>query len=432
MKYSATQALSSRLSYISIFAQSLLDANLCLMHLLLSFAFPTVFFASFIWIAVLKLLLFSVFQMRLIINIYQARLVFCGLRLVEELCCHSFHTVLFFRCRFSQELAAEGWQGLRRRLIVLHVRFYGAVLVVLLVSITFYTQPVVAVLAMYSFWVPQIAHSAYYGTKSAFHPVYLLGISVTRCFIPLYILGCPNNFLVLLAVYTNPHYLAGMADAVAHPHTLQSLSVASFGACWVLVLWTAAQVGVLLLQGSLGPRFFVPKHWLPSKYDYHRPIPEHLRAAAESPAPTAAVVRSASPGAAAGGIEMTGIRSRTAFSTAGNSPQGAGRTVGSYAARLQALLGFQNADDATSASAGTGGELGEEDGEDAETGRLLGDRHHDHEHHPSGSAGAATAGDRSRSSELECVICYNPIAQGSFDYMVSDKTLSVPLWLPLQ
>lgn len=73
MKYSSTQALASRLSYLSIFAQSLLDANLCLMHLLLSFAFPSVFFASFIWISILKLLQFSVFHMRLIINIYQAR-----------------------------------------------------------------------------------------------------------------------------------------------------------------------------------------------------------------------------------------------------------------------------------------------------------------------------------------------------------------------
>lgn len=73
MKRSDTQALVSRISIVSVFAQSLLDANLCMAHLLLSFAFPTLFFASFIWIAVLKLLLFSVFQMRLLINIYQAR-----------------------------------------------------------------------------------------------------------------------------------------------------------------------------------------------------------------------------------------------------------------------------------------------------------------------------------------------------------------------
>jgi hypothetical protein len=73
LKHANTQAMVSRISIMSVFAQSLLDANLCMVHLLLSFAFPTIFFAAFIWIAVLKLLLFSVFQMRMIISIYQAR-----------------------------------------------------------------------------------------------------------------------------------------------------------------------------------------------------------------------------------------------------------------------------------------------------------------------------------------------------------------------
>lgn len=43
-------------------------------------------------------------------------------------------------CRYSQELSSEGWQGLRTRLISLHARFYGAVLLILLVSITFYSR----------------------------------------------------------------------------------------------------------------------------------------------------------------------------------------------------------------------------------------------------------------------------------------------------
>ena len=42
--------------------------------------------------------------------------------------------------RHSQELATEGWQGFRRRLISLHVRFYGVVFVVLMLSFTFYTR----------------------------------------------------------------------------------------------------------------------------------------------------------------------------------------------------------------------------------------------------------------------------------------------------
>jgi hypothetical protein len=52
------------------------------------------------WVSVLKLLLFGIFEMRTVINIYQAR--------------------------FAQDLATEGWTGLRRRLATVHLRFYGA------------------------------------------------------------------------------------------------------------------------------------------------------------------------------------------------------------------------------------------------------------------------------------------------------------------
>jgi hypothetical protein len=33
------------------------------------------------------------------------------------------------------------------------------------------------------------------------------------------------------------------------------------------------QVGALQLQDRLGSRFFIPKRFLPPKYDYHRPLP---------------------------------------------------------------------------------------------------------------------------------------------------------------
>jgi hypothetical protein len=42
--------------------------------------------------------------------------------------------------------------------------------------------------------------------------------------------------------------------------------------CALLVLWTAAQVGVVLLQDVLGPRFFIPRALQPKKYDYRRQI----------------------------------------------------------------------------------------------------------------------------------------------------------------
>jgi hypothetical protein len=40
-----------------------------------------------------------------------------------------------------------------------------------------------------------VVYSAYTGTRHAYHPLYLIGVSLTQMFIPLYILGCPNNFI---------------------------------------------------------------------------------------------------------------------------------------------------------------------------------------------------------------------------------------------
>jgi hypothetical protein len=106
MKHISTQALASRISLITILAQSMLDAVICMGHLLLGAALPDIFFTSFIWIAVIKLLLFSVFQMKIAINIYQAH--------------------------YAQELINEGWRGFRTRIINMHLRFYGILLFVLM------------------------------------------------------------------------------------------------------------------------------------------------------------------------------------------------------------------------------------------------------------------------------------------------------------
>jgi hypothetical protein len=53
--------------------QSLLDAALCIGHLLMSVAIPSIFFYYFMWIAILKIVIYSVLEMRMIIGIYRAR-----------------------------------------------------------------------------------------------------------------------------------------------------------------------------------------------------------------------------------------------------------------------------------------------------------------------------------------------------------------------
>jgi hypothetical protein len=245
LRFSQTQAASAKISILCICGQAMLDACLCIAHLILSAALPNTFFGHFMWIAILKLLLFGVFEMRTVVTIYQAR--------------------------FSNEIASEGWDGLRRRLATVHLRFYAALFLAVFVALYFRTVPVLLVVLFYSFWVPQIVYNIVAGTRKAFHPAYYVGTSLTRLFIPLYLLGCPQNFLLLL--FDHSH---GTTTTTASAAASASIVPYSVLACVVLVLWMAVQVVFLALQDHLGPRFCVPASFFPRGYDYYRPVPAHM------------------------------------------------------------------------------------------------------------------------------------------------------------
>lgn len=78
-------------------------------------------------------------------------------------------------------------------------------------------------------------------------------------------MGCPENFLVKLWQYFSPSGQLSPSSQLLSP-----------SACIFLVVWLAVQVGILHLQTAFGPRFFVPKRFLPQRYDYHRPLPAHV------------------------------------------------------------------------------------------------------------------------------------------------------------
>lgn len=86
-------------------------------------------------------------------------------------------------------------------------------------------------------------------------------MAASRLVIPLYVFGYPGNLFRLL----NP-------ELDTRPHL-----------CLWLVAWTAAQVGVLLLQEKYGPHFFIPSRFLPRRYDYGRPVPDELRPPPRAP-----------------------------------------------------------------------------------------------------------------------------------------------------
>ena len=136
---------------------------------------------------------------------------------------------------------------------VLHSYFYGALLggVVLLYQLQAFVRAWLFVFL--GFWWWQIAHSARADAARPLLPRYVVGTSLARLALPLYVYGCPQNFL-----RTKP----------------------DLGLCAALVGWVGLQAGLLLSQHYCGPRWFVPRRWRPQKYNYHRPVPAAVLAAA--------------------------------------------------------------------------------------------------------------------------------------------------------
>lgn len=64
----------------------------------------------------------------------------------------------------------------------------------------------VIIFLLYSFWVPQIVVNAVKGTRQPLNRTYVVGMSATRLIIPLYVYGCPQNFVHLLFSDYKPDY----------------------------------------------------------------------------------------------------------------------------------------------------------------------------------------------------------------------------------
>lgn len=104
------------------------------------------------------------------------------------------------------------------------------------------------ILIAYSFWVPQIIRNVVNNTADTLSPLYIIGVSLTKIYTPLYFFLNKNNFLM---VKTNK----------------------TFGIS--LALHVGFQVLVLFAQRVL-PRLCMPKSIIPEKYDYYREIPQSV------------------------------------------------------------------------------------------------------------------------------------------------------------
>lgn len=123
---------------------------------------------------------------------------------------------------------------------------------VFLFSVAFFPLITVSLLLpfLYSFWIPQIFRNVQRGTRKAILTRTVIGTTLTRLFLPLYIFACPDNVF-----FTEPS-----------------------GWAWVLAAYVGGQMVLLLGQDLLGPHWFLPSSWVPegamSGWEYHPEVKE--------------------------------------------------------------------------------------------------------------------------------------------------------------
>jgi hypothetical protein len=215
MEHGNTQSGAAKVSIVMIGQQAIMDAYLCLLHLTAGILVESLFNA-FATAAFFKFVVFSIFEMRYLLAIWKAT---------------------------RPSNSGEGWETMRRELSFLYSRFYGILLGGILIMYQFhnYMQPIL--LLMYSFWIPQIVANVVRDSRKPLHPYYILGMTATRLAIPLYVFGCPHNFMRV------------------EPNKVW---------CICLCTFMGLQAVILLLQHYFGSRCFVPRQMLPEKYNYHR------------------------------------------------------------------------------------------------------------------------------------------------------------------
>jgi Ring finger domain len=227
--HSQSNAAAIRVSILCIGWQTAIDALLCLAHIYLSLSMQPLF-TAFASVAFFKLLIFCVIEMKYMAIILQAR---------------------------NSNSGGQSIEVLRRQVAYLHLYFYVALLMICLTLVYvndhfIYRLPFI--LALYSFWVPQIVLNVITEAKAPMHKYYIYGMSITRLVAPLYMLAFPGNFL--RQVYPD------------HP--------ADVFTCEMVVLWIVVQTAVLIGQSHYGARFMIPARFLPPKFDYSRPIPSSM------------------------------------------------------------------------------------------------------------------------------------------------------------
>lgn len=220
-----------KVSIVGVGIQALMDAYDSFLHLCLGLS-AQYMFNTFAVVSLFKFMLFSLFEMRYLLAVWRSR---------------------------RREAFERGWEAVRRELTMLYSRFYGILaLGLMLIYNCLSFLPLIA-LGFQLYWVPQIVHDIRHGTRNALHPGFIIGISITRGLLPMYLWGCP----------------VGIFSGDLYPRLP---SAPSFGFCVAVVLLQLVQIGIMAAQRVLGPRWFVPWICLPHVYNYYRVVTADMAA----------------------------------------------------------------------------------------------------------------------------------------------------------
>ena len=212
---STTQAALMRVSLASIGMRSVVDSYFCLAHLTAGIVVEDLFLPLSI-VAAGYFILFSILEMK--------------------------HLIAAWRVRRPD---ITSWIELRVQLGAIYSRFYAGFIGGLFLAFWLSNHFIVFLLITISYWLPQIWRNAYYNHRQALEPWYVILTSFSRIVAPLYVYGCPSNFLRV-----RPNYFY----------------------CTLIIVWTTAQCGVLLAQYYVSPRYGFPDGLFPEVYDYHRAL----------------------------------------------------------------------------------------------------------------------------------------------------------------
>lgn len=223
MRHTDEGPSAAKVSIACIAIQALMDAYDSFLHLCLGLS-SQYMFNTIAVVSLFKFILFSLLEARYLLTIWRQR---------------------------RHDVFSQGWDAVRRELSWLYSRFYGVLVVGLVIVYHNLDHLDSVVLLFQAYWVPQILFDAWQGSRSALCPMFFGGISITRTLLVLYLWGCPE----------------GIFSGDLYPRLPGSPSLSL---CTWAVSLQAAQVGMLLLQRRWGPRWFVPWLCMPWAYNYHR------------------------------------------------------------------------------------------------------------------------------------------------------------------